>query len=200
MKVRHLILALGLAVTTMIAFTLVAQTKFQRYVDTPKEGQLNFPFEIVDEVVATSDAYPVSEARIFLDPRYYTKDNLESLFIWYSSQHDRKGELIKVLVYTNKSNLVADKEVEKWQVNKLLKSFGLETSSSGKPDALPHTEKNDALSQRSGPMYDAYFRRRIEGTGESEKTNELYTYCPDLNNPTVTETIVMKGRDPFPGM
>lgn len=146
----------------------------------------DFPFEVLDESI-TGDTYPASKARVFIAPEYYKKENLEKFFNWYSLRRNRKNELIVVLIFTNRDNLLADKDSEEIEANRVLRLI--------KPDT-PKLEKQVTV-RRKAALYDAFFRRRIDYTNGIEEINEIYTYCPDLHAPATTETIVLKGRDPF---
>src|SRR5262249_1261335 len=83
----------------------VGSTTFQ---DTSKP---DFHFEIIDEQIS-GDEYPMSNAKILIDRKDYSKANLEHLFRWYSAMHARKGELLKVLVFTSKVNLLAERQLD----------------------------------------------------------------------------------------
>lgn len=138
-----------------------------------------FHFEIVSEAI-TSEVYPMSKARVFIARKDYNRANLECFFKWYSLKHNRKNELITVLVFTRMDYLAAHLEIEKMEVHRFLNN--------------DRRVENKINVSRNGPLYDAFFRREVSDTGE---VNELFTYFPNPDAPEISETVVIKGRDPF---
>jgi len=70
---------------------------------------LGFPFELRDE--RYNEFNLRWEAKILLDPAFFSQENLERIFRWYSGRKPNKEEGIYLLLYTDIERMLTKEEV-----------------------------------------------------------------------------------------
>lgn len=141
----------------------------------------DFHFEIIKEDLP-NELNRVRKCRILLPTNYYTKDNLDRLFSWYSGLHTDQDLLVVVLVYTDRARLNADVADESL-------GYGYREGKATRPSENQYPNRVR--------LYDAFFRKEPKQSDNLSERNEIYIYCPDLAYPEKTLTIVMKGKDRY---
>jgi hypothetical protein len=173
---------------TMIALAAVAILSvraFQRSNRNMDHSPLDFPFEVRAEIRAEplGPKSAIWLIDVILPKEFYSKENLERLFRYFSNKHPDIKERINLKVYTDVKNYEKRNE----SIGPLIVE----------PDLLPDNLSVKSTSDRTNRsiQYDANFNR--EGPGGLGGNFEWYMYSPDLNNPDETKRIVLKGRDPY---
>jgi hypothetical protein len=137
--------------------------------------ELGFPFELRSEERVQTPIGPIWEGVIVISREYYSKQNLDSLFRWYSASHPNLEDRIHLDVYTDPKNIKP----------KLLYT-----------PVVPVTDEARDPNRRLVP-YDVTFTRQGDGAASSGGENEWYIYSPDLDVPNRHRTVVLRGKDPF---
>jgi hypothetical protein len=122
MKVLNMYLLVGLSVATIIALTgrekKANAVKSEAYINQqevpPSEKvmtvtHLGFPFELRDE--RYNEFNLRWEAKILLDPAFFSQENLERIFRWYSGRKPNKEEGIYLLLYADIERMLTKEEV-----------------------------------------------------------------------------------------
>jgi len=136
--------------------------------------ELGFPFELNEQ---RSSSPPTWHAHVLLEPKYYSRPNLDSLFLWYAKKHPDKNEAISIAVYTDPEQLRLYME-------------------NADDDSINYGDRTRELKYRS-PPWDAKCWRQGDGLAPSGGHNLWYSYRPDLNIANLQKEIVLRGRDYF---
>ena len=72
-------------ITILIAF--LCMLLLLEHNNNAKEQELGFPFELKEN---RSSSPPAWNAYVLLEPKYYSKPNLDRLFLWYAKKHPDK--------------------------------------------------------------------------------------------------------------
>lgn len=131
-----------------------------------------FPFELDENRMDYPSAWT---AYVIMEPRYYNKQNLDRIFLWYSQKHPDRNEMLAVAVYTDPEQLRLYRE-------------------NADDDMSNYGDRPHKVKYRS-PPWDAYCYRRGEGFSDCGGDNLLYSYLPDLSRPDQTKRIVLRGMD-----
>jgi hypothetical protein len=136
---------------------------------------LSFPFEVIEETRFTTGGAMYTLILLLREP-YYSKENLASLFSFYSARHPDKTERLTIKVYTDRRRIEkARRSNEGWAI------------------PIGH-----AKSEESEPYDDAVFYREVGGPISSGGVNEFYIYCPDLKRRQERpRRVVLRGEDPY---
>ena len=177
MNIQKLVTCLGIGILCTSSFILFS---LRRQTPRPITGELGFEFELKSEQRSEGVGPPMWSGTVILPKEYYSRENLDRLFRWYSDRHADRGERIQLNVYTDAKNIP---------------QFVLlyTPTSRRKSEEPPESPAETRLVP-----YDATFLREargglVEGGGE----NELYIFSPDLSKPNEDKRVVVRGRDPF---
>ncbi len=141
------------------------------YSNNAKGQELAFPFELKED---RSSSPPAWNAYVLLEPKYYSKPNLDKLFLWYAKKHPDKDEMIAIVVYTDPEQLRLYRE--------------------NADDGATNYGDRPHKSKYRSPPWDASCWRGGDGLSGGGH-NLLYWYLPDLNRPALQKRIVLRGRD-----
>jgi hypothetical protein len=133
--------------------------------------QLGFPFKLEE----TQDASSMWRATIILSPEYYSKANLDRLFLWYNKRHPEKKDELTVTVYTDPERL--RRRIQNWR--------------------QVVAPRPNQPGNHPADHYDAICWRKGDGLLAGGGDNLWYVYSPDLKNPAQTKYVVLRGRDYF---
>jgi hypothetical protein len=162
------------------AVTVAAIATITGYRQTSRDGELKLPgipFEVLSTESTQSLSTNIRTLRLFLPIQYYSRENLDRLFRFYSRKYrERKGDKLDIYVYTNKENFKRDKE----------RPSDLRT-------VFPNPEAHRTV------LFDASFYRD-PANDHVGRVNEWYRYRPNLNDPDETKIVVIKGRAPSVGL
>lgn len=145
----------------LASFLVFAQPR--PFVRQQDENRPEFPFEVKYEK-KTGLGGPTWTALILLPEHHYTRENLSSLFRFYSKRHPNKQERLIVNV----------------------------SVSAGAKELKAHPVRPTPTTSKS-PQPDASFYRQGDGAASGGGDNEWYTYAPDLNKPDERKAVVLKG-------
>lgn len=143
--------------------------------------QLGFPYEIKDEKRHEVMSHVMWTARVVLPSEYYSKENLDVLFRFYSSKHPDKKDRLHMRVYA-----------DDWDVER--------ETDQPYDISIPVTPKEETTSPRSeldSLGCDAFFSRQGDGAATGGGNNEWYIYYQNLEKKDETKTVILKGKDPF---
>ena len=165
-----------LSVAALLATVLIwVPTHRQFRLDT-QQGPLGFPFEVKEETAVNTGFGPMRKICLILDREYYSKDNLDRLFRYYSKKHPHREERLRVEVYTS---------LENWEGE-------LESRARGEGFILFGGERPfDPQARRV--FYDAVFYREGHGDYVRGGDDEWYSYSPDLDKPNEKKVVILKG-------
>ena len=158
-----LVLALILGVA---AFSYYKHSK-EAVVQLHKE--LEFPFEVVRDRIGQE--HNIRDITIILPRPYYSQNNLERLFHWYSRKYRDYQGLLGVLVYLDKDRVPF-----------------LRGNENNPPPLISSTDS----SIQAQDLYDACFIRAANN-GVDFEAKEMYSYIPDLARPSNKKIITLKG-------
>ena len=135
--------------------------------------ELGFPFEIVSEEPGCCFGPPTWQAFIEIPKAYYSKENLDRLFRFFSLRHPNMQERLYVKVY-------AGKLTPGWELRK-------------DPISVPWIpmDRNEPHQEPDVVRWDATFDRAGDGFGLPGR-NEYYSYRPDLVN-DAENLVILKG-------
>lgn len=142
-------------------------------------NEIGFPFTLKEEARLVTGFGSRWSIRVIITKDYYSKENLDRLFRFYSRKHPSKGEKLDVAVYTDEKN---------WQ-RELTDIAGW--IQPGIPSKKPQPESKSRLN-----FWDARFSRDGDGVLSYIGDNESYTYSPDPYNPNETRIVILKGTIP----
>ncbi len=152
-------------------FLLLTHSLTSSFIVNGGQEDIGFPFELRE--VKSPDP-PTWHAVIVLSSHYYSKENLDRLFLWYSKKHPNKEEALAIAVYTDQDRL---------------------RSYLADPD--DDVSRNDRMPRpkRDGAAWDAHCWRGGDGLAPGAGNNLLYTYSPNLNSRLRTKRVILRGQD-----
>lgn len=127
---------------------------------------------------------------VFVAPEYYNKNNLEQLFLWHHQNH-LKSRNLQSDVFTDKQRM--NEFLEKWEKSK--PTF-MNTSVAGErihTDAMVVTpnQRTPWDAQCLRVTSDPLLEKNADPT--SKGFDLSYRYAPDLNQPNITKTVILRG-------
>lgn len=139
----------------------------------------DFPFTFVDQ----------RGSIVFIDPEFYNQQNLEKLFLWHYKKHLNTQGAPTMLVFTDKQLMYAYIEENKKPMGWEPPPPELRTPS---PFLTPKHTRN--------VLFDAEFSQvpsesmlLKEESYSSSGFNVVYFFAPDLTQPRVRKTVVLRG-------
>lgn len=169
------ILVGGTAIVTIVAGLAMTWNRVRQEANRGASvTALGFKFEILENQGLDSGFGPMRYLGILLSPDDYSRANLEKLFRHISDQYRDLEEKLTVKVYTSLENRKLDlADSAQWFIL------------SNRPRPLDPTQRT--------VFYDAVFYRQGDGLVAGGGENEWFTFSPDLDEPRVTQTVVLRG-------
>jgi hypothetical protein len=149
-------------------------------------NELGFPIVLNETKIHKPATW---HATVILAPQYFNKDNLDRLFLWYSHKHPNKEEMLHIAVYTDANRLAGE-------ISNGLNDLVCLTEDERLREDARLKDVTSKQQQRFTP-WDAICWRQDDGLASSGGDNLWYSYSIDLNNPSVKQRIVIRGRDYF---
>ena len=133
---------------------------------------LGLPFEIkyVNRYDSIDKWYIVT---LVLPRQYYSKENLERIFQYYSGKNPDLARIVRVMVFADPETYERSRSVKEWEPPKTIE----QRKESDEEPSVPKPYWNNAH---------AHYDRQCQ--------NEHYWYSPDLDDPSKQETVILKGK------
>lgn len=146
---------------------------------TARQGdgeELGFPFRIVFEERLCCTGPPTWQASIEIPKAYYSRENLDRLFRFYSLRHSNMQERLYVKVYAEKSSTSGGESLNY-------------------PICVPWIpmHRKDRYQESNIDRPDATFDRGGDGAAALGGRNEWYSYRRDLDNADEEILVILKG-------
>ncbi|HXG64706.1 MAG TPA: hypothetical protein VNO70_06335 [Blastocatellia bacterium] len=159
----------------LVAAPIAAQLNTQQENDSD-QVKVGIPFETKDQRtfvgLGKTTWWTVT---LILPDEYYSKENLERIFQYYSEKYPEKRHILRVSVY-------ADEETYQRHLNE--DTFYLPGSDPRRKHSNGEAPKRPARETWNIPH--AMYERLCY--------NEFYYYSPDLENPEKRETVILNGE------
>jgi hypothetical protein len=161
-------------VISLIVITPVSVNSGHQQENNIDQSTVGLPFVLKEERTSVGLGKTTWWMVSLILPRdYYSRENLERIFQYYSEKHPNKKSILRVNVY-------ADEET----YQRYVRTFCCAIT------ADPPKEENDTQARHSSKETWSI----AHATYERLCYNEFYYYSPDLENPDKRETVVLKGK------